>query len=94
MIVEDQLDRRVGRIGGIEKLEKFDDFAAAMAILDERMNLAGHEIDAGQQADRAVTLVFMVARETWVHAWPRPQVLSGGRDRLNTGLLVIGENHY
>ena len=34
MIVEDQLDRRVGRIGGIEKLEEFDEFAAAMAILD------------------------------------------------------------
>jgi hypothetical protein len=28
MIVEDQLDRRVGRIGGVEKLEEFDEFAA------------------------------------------------------------------
>ena len=35
MIVEDQLDRRVGRIGGIDKLEEFDEFAAAVAILDE-----------------------------------------------------------
>ena len=32
MIVEDQLDRRV-----IEKLEEFDEFVAAMAILDQRM---------------------------------------------------------
>src|ERR1700750_3520657 len=30
MIVEDQLDRRVDRIGGIEELEEFDEFAAAM----------------------------------------------------------------
>ena len=34
MIVEDQLDRGAGRIGGVEKLEKFDEFTAAMAILD------------------------------------------------------------
>jgi hypothetical protein len=36
VIVEDQLDRRVGWIGGVEKLEEFDEFAAAAAILDER----------------------------------------------------------
>jgi hypothetical protein len=47
VIVEDQLDRRVGRIGGVEKLEEFDEFAAAMAILDQRMDLAGDEVDAG-----------------------------------------------
>ena len=35
MIVEDQLDRRMGRIGGVEKLEEFDEFAAAVAVLDE-----------------------------------------------------------
>ena len=56
MIVEDKLDRRLGRIGGVEKLEEFDEFAAAMAILDQRMDLAGDEVDAGQQADRAVAL--------------------------------------
>src|ERR1700704_699044 len=49
MIVEDQLDRRVGRIGGVEKREEFDEFAAAMAILDQGVNLAGDEIDPGQQ---------------------------------------------
>ena len=53
MIVEDQLDRRVGWIGGVEKLEEFDEFAAAVAVLDQSVNRAGEEIDAGQQADRA-----------------------------------------
>ena len=48
MIVEDQLDRCMGRIGGVEKLQEFDEFAAAMAILDQRMDLAGDEVDAGQ----------------------------------------------
>src|SRR3974377_1038676 len=32
MIVEDQLDRRVGWIGCVKKLEKFDEFAAAMTV--------------------------------------------------------------
>ena len=50
MIVEDQLDRRPGRIGGVEKLEEFDEFAAAMAVFDRGMDLAGDEVDAGQQA--------------------------------------------
>ena len=41
MIVEDQLDRRMGRIGSVEKLEEFDEFAAAVAVLDEGVDLAG-----------------------------------------------------
>ena len=28
----------MGRIGGVKKLEKFDEFAAAMAVLDEGVN--------------------------------------------------------
>ena len=32
VIVEDQLNRGVGRIGGIEKLEEFDELSAAMAV--------------------------------------------------------------
>jgi hypothetical protein len=35
MIVEDQLDRGVGRVGVVEKLEEFDEFAASVAILDQ-----------------------------------------------------------
>jgi len=45
MIVEDELDRGRGRIGGVEQLEEFDKFAAAVAILDQGVNLAGDEID-------------------------------------------------
>src|SRR5208337_2976031 len=45
MIVEDQRDCRMGRIGGVEKLEEFDEFAAAVAVLDEGVDLAGEQID-------------------------------------------------
>ena len=82
MIVEDQLDRRVSRIGGIDKFEEFDEFAAAVAVPDEGVNLAGEQVNAGQQADRAVALVFMIARKGRMHAglgaaglvpwWPAP----------------------
>src|SRR5438046_8183638 len=41
MIVEDQLDRGAGRIGGIEQLEEFDELAAAVAVPDERVDLSG-----------------------------------------------------
>ena len=63
MIVEDQLDRGMGRISRVEQPEKFDELAAAMAILDESMDLAGKQVDPGQQTDRAVALIFVVARE-------------------------------
>jgi hypothetical protein len=48
VIVEDQLDRGVGRIGGVDKLEEFDEFAAAMAIPDQGMDLAVKQVDAAQ----------------------------------------------
>jgi hypothetical protein len=32
------------------------------------VNRAGEEVDAGQQADRAVALIFMIAREGRVRA--------------------------
>ena len=93
MIVEDQLDRRMGRIAGIEKPEKFDEFAAAMAILDESVNLAGKEVDPGQQTDRAVALILVVAREGRVLAGLGRKVGSRGGDRLDAGVsgnLVCG----
>ena len=62
MIVEDQLDRRVGRIGGVKELEEFDEFAAAMTVPDQGMNLAADKVDAGQQAHRAVAFIFELTR--------------------------------
>src|SRR5260370_25639815 len=89
MIVEDQLDRRVGRIGLIEKLEELDELAAAVTILNQGVNLAGEKIDAGQQADRTVTLVFMIAAEGCMYARFGRQVRGRRGDRLDAGLLVI-----
>jgi hypothetical protein len=58
MIIEDQLDGGAGRISGVEKLEEFDELAAAVAVPDEGMDLAGEQIDPGQQAERAMTFIL------------------------------------
>src|SRR5215475_7789838 len=91
MIVEDQLDRRMGRIGGIDELKEFDEFAAAMAVLDQGVNLAGEQIDTGQQTDCAIALVLVIAREGRMFAGLRRQVRSGRSERLNARLLVVGD---
>ena len=41
MIVEDQLDRSVRRIGGIDNSEEFDELSTAVAIFDKGVDLAG-----------------------------------------------------
>src|SRR6266545_6072558 len=63
MVVEDQLDRCAGRISGIEKLEEFNELPAAMAVPDQGVDLAGEQIDPGQQAERAMAFIFMIAGE-------------------------------
>jgi hypothetical protein len=58
------------------------------------MNLAGQKIDAGQQADSAMALVFMIAAEGRMHAGFGRQVRSRRGDRLDAGLLVIGDDGH
>ena len=86
MIIQDEVDRRVGGIALVEKFEKLDELPTAVALFDQGVNLAGNKVDAGQQADRAVALVFMVAGEGRMNTGLGRQI--GGRrcNRLNTGL--------
>jgi hypothetical protein len=60
VVVQDQLDRCTGQVGGIKKLEEFDKLAAAMAVCDQGVDLAGEQIDPGQQAEGAMALVPMI----------------------------------
>ena len=76
MIIEDQLDRGAGRISGVETLEEFDELPAAVAVFDERMNLAGKQVDSGQQAQRAMTFVLVAQRWCGRRAWAANRVLS------------------
>ena len=47
VVVQDHLDRRSGRVSSIEKLEEFDELAAAVAVFDQGVDLAGEQIDPG-----------------------------------------------
>jgi hypothetical protein len=51
----------VSWIGGIEKLEKFDELAAAMTVPDEGVNLTGEQINTGQQTDSVMAFIFVIA---------------------------------
>jgi hypothetical protein len=50
------------------ELEELDELAAAVAILDQSVNLPGQQIDTGQQANSAVALVLKLTRESRMHA--------------------------
>src|SRR5450631_4685670 len=39
VVVQDQLDRRTGRVSGIKKLEEFDKLAAAVAVFDNEVRV-------------------------------------------------------
>jgi hypothetical protein len=86
MIVQDHFDCGVCGIGGVEKLEKFNEFAAAMAIPDEAMNLPGEQINTGQETNRAMAFIFVIAREGRMRAGLGWQVWCRVGDRLNAGL--------
>src|SRR5246127_5376199 len=92
MVVEDQLDRGAGRIGGIEKLEEFDELATAVAIPDERVDLAGEQIDPGQQAERAMAFVLMIPREARMAAWYWREIRCSLGDGLDSTLLVVRDD--
>jgi hypothetical protein len=62
-----------------------------MAIFDAGMHVTGEQVDASQQTECAVALVFVIARERRVRSGPRRQVGSGIADRLYAGLFVVGE---
>jgi hypothetical protein len=92
MVVEDQLDGGVCRIGGIELLEKTDELSRAMAVLDACMNPSRQQVDPCKQAQRAVALVFMVTRPTRMRSRLRRQIRGGVANRLDAGLLVVRDD--
>ena len=62
--------------------------AAPVAVLDQGMDLAGEQVDASQQAERAMALVLMITREGRVDADRRPtECEQKGRGRYRSGLL-------
>src|SRR5437762_11593410 len=49
MVVENDLDCGFGGVGGVEEVEKLDEFATAVAFLDQGMDVTSEQIDPGHQ---------------------------------------------
>src|SRR5580658_5835582 len=94
MIVEDQLDRGSSRIGGIEKLEEFDELLAAVAVSDEGMDLPGEQINPSQQTERAMAFVLIITREARIDA-RLGRLIRGRRcDGLDSRFFDIGDGRH
>lgn len=79
-------DPRTGRrVARIKELEKLDELAASVAILNEGMDLAGEQVDTSQQADGAVACDALVSA-----GHPR-QVRCRLADRLHARFLVVAD---
>lgn len=94
MIIEDQLDRSVRRIGGINKPKELDELSTAVAIFDKGVDLAGEQINPSQQAERAMAFVFMVTRKGGVDARLGRQIRRRRCDGLDSRLLVTGDDRH
>ena len=92
VIVEDDLDRGRDGVGGIEGIEKLDEFATAMTIPDQRVHLTREQVDAGHQRHRSVALVLVIAADCGMDAGNRRQIGSRRADRLDSGFLVIRDD--
>src|SRR5271163_2851753 len=92
MVVENDLDRGVSRVGGVEEFEKFNEFAAAVAFLDQGMDMTGEQIDAGHQGQGTVTFILVIAHHGWAGARQWRAIRRGRTNRLNSGFLVVRDD--
>src|SRR5580658_1306146 len=69
-----------------------NELARAMALLDACMHVAGEQVDPGQQTERAVALVFVIAGEAGMRSRPRRQVGGSVADRLDARLFVVRDD--
>ena len=90
----DNVTTLIRRIGGVEFLEKTYELPRAMPILDTGMNLPGKQVDPGEQAQRAMALVFMIAPPARMRPRLRRQVATRIADRLDVRLLVVGDDRH
>src|ERR1700730_8364025 len=89
MVVENDLDGGVGGGGGVEELVEVDEFATAVAFLDQGMDVTGEQIDTGHQGQGAVALVLVIAHHGRAGARQWRASPRGRTDRLDAGFLVI-----
>src|SRR6476619_393784 len=92
MVVENNLDRGVGGVGGVKKLEKLNEFTAAVTFLDQSVDVTGEQIDTRHQGQGAVAFVLVITHNGRAGAGKRRAIRRGRTDRLNPGVLVVRDD--
>src|SRR5215469_3805229 len=92
MVVKDDLDRGVRWVGGIEEFEELDKFAAAMAVLDQGVNVTGEQIDASHQCQSAVPLILVIAHDGRASTRKGRAIRRGGGKCLDPWFLVVRDD--
>ena len=89
MIVEDETNKRLWRIVGVDVLEQLNEFGATVPILDSLEDMTGVQIDASQNRDGAMANVLVIAPEGGRFVRHRGQVRRRQTQRLNLSLIHI-----
>ena len=66
MIVQDHPDGCLFGIVTVQGFQMFDELSAAMAVRHHPVNIAGEQIDAGQQTQGSKAFILIVASSLWV----------------------------
>jgi hypothetical protein len=91
MVVENDLDGGVGGVGGVEELEKLDEFATAVAFLDQGMDVTGEQIDTGAGTDLRNRTVLSIWKKRIPAWWSKTYLTSsmtlpfGHKGRIRRG---------
>src|SRR3974390_1089480 len=91
VVVEHDTDACARGVTCVGHLQEFDELRATMPLANQPENLAGYQIDAGQQGQGPMADVFMISPYGGVLSWGWRPVWGGILDDLNTGFLVIGK---
>jgi len=89
VVVEDDFNCGVGRIGGVEEFEKLDELAAPVALFDNGVDVTGQQIDARHQGQGAVAFVLVIAHYGGAGAGKWRTVRRGRADRLDPRFLIV-----
>ena len=84
VIIQDDVDRQVLSVIGIQQLKKFDELLAFMLFTNKTVHPAVQKVNAGKQGDSAEAAVLIGAV---LLRWR--QVRCNVRDGLDAWLLVI-----
>ncbi len=88
VVVGNHHDTGLLRIGLIDAFEQADELHAAVAFVDLCKDLTRHQVQSGQQAQRAQAFVFIVAPACFVLAGLGGQLWPNALDGLYARLLI------